>query len=69
MRWCVNCFYRGVTLAQLKILRKAALLSAVFTFYCIMPGACPGFLAFSQQVPNKVALYIGEVVTARFYAG
>ncbi|MDY0093059.1 MAG: TRAP transporter large permease [Candidatus Vecturithrix sp.] len=63
---CELFFYRGVTLAQLpKILREAALLSAVLLFIVANASCLSWFLA-SQQVPNKVALYIGEVVTSRW---
>ena len=64
--FCELVFYRGLKFKQLpKILREAALLSAVLLFIVANASCLSWFLA-SQQVPSKVAMYIGEVVTSRW---
>jgi len=63
---CEFFFYKSLTLKQLpKILREAALLSATLLFIVANASCLSWFLA-SQQVPNKVAAYIGSVVTSRW---
>lgn len=60
---CELFVYKSFTWKQLpKILRESALLSAVLLFILANASCLSWFLA-SQQVPNKVALYIGSVVT------
>ena len=64
--FCELLIYRGLKLKQLPtILKDAALLSAVLLFIVANASCLSWFLA-SQQVPSKVAAYIGEIVTTRW---
>jgi len=64
--FCELVFYRSFTVKELpKIARESAILSAALLFIVANASCLSWFLA-SQQVPNKVALYIGEVVASRW---
>ncbi len=64
--FCELFFYRSLTFKDVpKIARESAILSAALLFIVANASCLSWFLA-SQQVPNTVALYIGDVVTSRW---